>query len=171
MANGAQGIALTVLWPIYVFMLLDSRYTALGIIVSLSLIVVMILRSTIGKLFDTWSEKRIVWVGVFLATTGWVSKVFVQTPLQVFAADSYHNAGQVANALAFDAATYQQSADNGRFVDEYTVVKEIALTLGRVVMLLSMTILLAFYDLRVAFIVAAVVSLVMIVITSASRVR
>jgi len=171
MANGAQGVALTIVWPVFIFTLLDERYTALGIIVALSLLVTIILRATIGKLFDTWSEKKVVVVSVILATTGWVAKIFVQTPLQVFVADSYHNAGNIARALAFDAATYEQAADNGRFVDEYTTLKEMALNIGRVLMLVGMGSLIVAYDMRIAFAIAAVLSLVMVVVTQSGRVR
>lgn len=163
-ANGAQGVAVTVFWPIYVFILLDERFTAIGIIASLTIIAIIILRALIGNLFDRWSEKRVLVAGVILSTTGWIAKVFVQTPLQVFAADSYHNFGRTVNTLSFDAATYEQSADNGTFVDEYTVLKEMALAVGRILMLLLIAALLTFFDLRVAFIIAAVVALVMIVL-------
>lgn len=170
-ANGAQGVALTILWPIYVFVLLDERYTALGIIVSLTVVVVIILRALVGRLFDKWSQKKVLVVGVVLATTGWVSKLFVQTPFEIFTADSYHNFGQTVNKLSFDATTYEQSADNGRFIDEYTTLKEMALNIGRVLMLLGVAVLLTAYDLRIAFIVAAGVSLLMIFLNKSSRVQ
>jgi len=171
MANGAQGVVLTIVWPIFIFTLLDERYTALGIIVALSLLVTIMLRSAIGKLFDTWNETKVVVVSVVLATTGWIAKIFVQTPLQIFAVDSYHNAGNIARALAFDAATYEQAADNGRFVDEYTTLKEMALNIGRVLMLVGMGSLIAVYDIRIAFAVAAVLSLLTMVVTQSGRVR
>lgn len=170
-ANGAQGVALTILWPIYVFTLLDERYTALGVIVSLTVVVVIVLRTLIGRWFDTWSEKRILIVGVMMATTGWVSKFFVQTPFEIFTADSYHSFGRTVNSLSFDATTYEQSADNGRFVDEYTALKEIALNIGRMLMLLLVAVLIMRFDLRIAFIVAAGVSLLMIFLNKSVRVR
>ncbi len=170
-ASGAQGVALTIFWPIYVFTLLDERYTALGIIASLTVLVVIILRTLVGKLFDTWSHKKMLVVGVVMATTGWVSKLFVQTPLEVFAADSYHNFGRTVNSLSFDATTYEQSADNGRYIDEYTAVKEMALSVGRIVMMLIISTLLAIFDLRVVFVLAAVIALFMIVLNKGSKVN
>tara|TARA_B100000745_G_scaffold292473_1_gene233380 strand:- start:38797 stop:40002 length:1206 start_codon:yes stop_codon:yes gene_type:complete len=169
-ASGAQGVAITIFWPIYVFTLLNERYTALGIIASLTVLVVIMLRAFAGKLFDTWSQKKILVVGVVMATTGWVSKLFVQTPLQIFAADSYHNFGRTVNTLSFDATTYEQSADNGRYIDEYTAVKEMALSVGRIVMLLIISTLLVFFDLRVAFVLAAIVAVFMIVLNKGVKV-
>lgn len=170
-ANGAQGVVTLVFWPIYVFTLLDERFTVLGIISSLTIVVVIILRTLVGKLFDTWSHKRMLTVGVIMATTGWVSKLFVQTPLSIFVADSYHNFGRTVNTLSFDATTYEQSADNGRYVDEYTALKEMALGVGRVIMLLIIAALVAVFDMRVAFVLAAVVALFMLVLNTSVKVR
>ncbi len=170
-ANGAQGIVLVLFWPIYVFALLDERFTALGVITSLTIVVVIALRSIAGKLFDTWSHKRMLVVGIIMATTGWVSKLFVQTPIQIFAADSYHNFGRTVNSLSFDATTYEQAADNGRYVDEYTALKEMALSIGKIVMLLLIAVLLAVFDIRVAFILAAVVALFMLMLNTSTKVR
>lgn len=170
-ANGAQGAAILVFWPVYIFTLLDERYTVLGLIATLTIIAVIILRWIAGNMFDKWSARKVLVFGVIMATTGWVAKVFVQTPVQIFLADSYHNFGRTVNSLSFDAATYEQSADNGRYVDEYTVLKEMAQGVGRIVMLLLMATLVAAFDLRIAFILAAFVALLMIVLNKKVTVR
>jgi len=170
-ASGAQGIVIILFWPIYIFTLLDERFAVLGIIASLTIIVVIALRTVVGKLFDTWSHKRMLVVGVVMATTGWVSKLFVQTPLEVFAADSYHNFGRTVNSLSFDATTYEQAADNGRYVDEYTALKEMALSVGRVVMMLLIAVLLSFFTIKVAFVMAALVALFMLVLNSSTKIK
>ena len=170
-ANGAQGAATLVFWPIYAFLLLDDRFAVLGVIASLTLVALIVLRYFAGKLFDTWSHERVLTAGVVMSMTGWVSKLFVQTPFQVFAADSYHNLGKTVNSLSFDAVTYEQSADNGRYVDEYTALKEMALGIGRIVMLLLIAVLLAFFDIRVVFVVAALVALLMLLLNTKVRVR
>lgn len=170
-ANGAQGMAITLFWPVYIFTLLDERFTVLGIIASLTVVVVIALRTFVGKLFDTWSHKRMLWVGVIMATTGWVTKIFVQTPFEVFAADSYHNFGRTVNSLSFDATTYEQAADNGRYVDEYTALKEMALSVGRIVMLLLMAVLVLYLDMRIAFVIAAFVALFMLGLNAKMKIR
>ena len=170
-ASGAQGTSITIFWPIYVFTLLDERFTVLGIIASLTTVVVIVLRIIVGKLFDKWSHKRMLVVGVIMATSGWVTKLFVSTPVEVLMADSYHNFGRTVNSLSFDATTYEQSADNGRYVDEYTALKEIALAVGRVTMLLLIAVLVSIFDIRVAFILSAAVALVMLVLNKSVKVQ
>lgn len=170
-AGGVQGITSAVFWPVYIFMLLDQRFTILGIIASLTIIFIIILRTIVGRLFDTWSHKRILLLGIVMASTGWITKLFVQTPFQVFAADSYHNFGRTVNSLSFDATTYEQLADNGTYVDEYTALKEMSLAIGRIVMLLLMSVLVAYFDMRVAFLIAATVALFMFIVNRPIRVK
>ncbi len=169
-ANGAQGMAVLVFWPLYVFTLLDERYTAVGIITSLTLIAVLVMRYVVGKLFDTWSEKRMLLVGVLFSTTGWMLKVFVSTPLQIFAADTYHQFGRTTNTLTFDATTYEQSADAGRYIDEYTALKEMAMNVGRLIMLAAVWALAATFGIKVAFVLAAIVTLLMITLNKGAKV-
>ncbi len=169
-ANGAQGVAVTLFWPLYVFILLDERYTAVGIITSLTLVAVVILRYIIGKLFDSWSEKRMLLVGVLFSTTGWILKIFVNTPLEIFMADSYHQFGRTANTLTFDATTYEQSADAGRYIDEYTAIKEMALNVGRLVMLALVFVFVSAFGIKIAFILAAVVTLFMVVLNKSTKI-
>ena len=54
---------------------------------------------------------------------------------------------------------YEQAADRGHYVDEYTVLREISLNIGRVLMLVSLFILFYFVGLTFAFILAAIASL------------
>lgn len=161
-ASGAQSAIILFFWPIFVFVLLDERLTVLGLITTLTIVVVIVLRLIIGELFDRWDRQRVVALGVVLATTGWLSKIFIQTPFQVLAADSYHRAGHTINRLSFDAMTYEQASDNGRYVDEYTALKDIADNTGRVLILLTIIALLSFFDMRVVFILAAFVALFML---------
>ncbi len=169
-AGGVQGITTVVFWPIYIYMLLDQRLTVVGFISSLTIVAVIIIRYIAGKYFDTWDHKRVLTVGVILASTGWIFKLFVQTPFQVFVADSYHNFGRTVNSLSFDATTYEQSADNGTYIDEYTALKEMSLALGRIVMLVAMLFLLAIFSIKVAFAIAATVALVMIILNKPTKI-
>ncbi len=169
-ANGAQAIAVVVFWPLYIYMILEGRYTSLGIITSITLIAVMFLRYLAGKMFDKWSEKRMVLVGVLFSATGWVIKVFVNTPVQIVLADTYHQFGRVVNSLTFDAATYEQSADAGKYIDEYTTLKEMALNVGRLLMLFITFFLIEIFGIKVAFILAALLTLFMILLERQTRI-
>jgi len=61
--------------------------------------------------------------------------MFVGTGFQIFIASTYHSFANIIMRTPFDALMYERAADSGHYVDEYTVVRELALTLGRLVML------------------------------------
>lgn len=170
-ANGAQSTALLIFWPLYIFALLDERFTAVGLIATLTVLGVMALRWLTGYILDHWDRNKVVRLGAFFESTGWTLKLFVQTPAEIFFIDTFHNFGNSVNTTAFDAATYEQAADNGRFVDEYTVLKEMALHMGRIAMLVTVGVLLWYTDIRAAFVLAAALTLGMIVIGKARAVR
>lgn len=170
-ANGAQSTALLIFWPLYLFTLLDERFTAVGLIATLTVFGVLLLRWFTGYILEHWNRNAVIRLGALLESSGWTLKLFVQTPVEIFVIDTIHTFGNSVNTTAFDAVTYEQSSDNGRFVDEYTVLKEMALHSGRIGMLVLVGALLWYTDIRVAFMLAAIITLGMIVIGRARAIR
>ena len=58
-----------------------------------------------------------------------------------------------------DAMMYQKAADSGHYIDEFSVIREIAITFGRVGLILVMALLTLWLPLATAFVLAAVASL------------
>ncbi len=170
-AAGAEGAVIAVFWPLYLFSVVDGNYTALGTITAATMLVVMLLRSFTGKLFDKLGPKKMLTASIAFVTTGWIAKIFVATPFQAFSIHTYHDVGRKINTTIFDTTTYEQAADNGRFVDEYTALKEIAMHIGRVVMFLVVGASLVFFDMRIAFALAAICALAMILLSERIKVR
>ncbi|MCW9054650.1 MAG: hypothetical protein OQJ98_01550 [Candidatus Pacebacteria bacterium] len=157
--DGAQTVVSAVIWPIFVFLLLQGEYLVVGIVSSVTIFILGALRFVVGDLVDRWSRKRVLTVGSFLNMTGWIVKVFIETGFQVFLLDTYHGLGRVVNRLSIDVTTYDIAADNGHYIDEFTVLKEVSLNLGRTAMLGLVGVLVLFFPLKVAFIAAAGASL------------
>lgn len=139
MGDGAQSVALSVPWILFIFVLVEGRFDTLGLVSAVTLIALIMLRAATGTLFDKWDKKRVLIIGGVLNATGWLLKLFVVTPVGVFLSDTYHGAGRVSQRTSIEAVTYEQAADSGRYIDEYTALKEIALSIGRAVMLLLMS--------------------------------
>ncbi len=163
-ANGAQSIVTLFFWPLYVFLISKGQFVVLGAVTSVTIIFILLIRQFMGAWIDKLSGKKLLWYGVALSATGWLFKVFVHTPVQAMVVDTYHRAGRTVNGLTFSAVTYEQSADSGNFIDEYTALKEMALNVGRVSMLVLVALLIIYFEvnIRVAFLVAALVTLFMI---------
>lgn len=94
-----------------------------------------------------------------LRSVGWAFKSFVQTPFHVFAAGTYHDFTNTATRIPFDTLMYERAADNGHYIDEYTVLRGIALSFGRVAGLLLAIFLVGFVGLNWLFLIAAAASL------------
>lgn len=135
-SDGIQSGAQLVVWPLLVFLLLDGEFVALGAVAALTLFAILILRFITGRFLDRGRTQQTLAWGAFIMSSGWVLRLFAGSPITVVAIDTYHGLGQVVNRLSVEAISYEQAADNGRFVDEFTVFKEIALHCGRAITLL-----------------------------------
>ncbi len=164
-ADGAQSVVSAVVWPVFIFELLDGNYNSVGFITSLTIIAILVLNVVVGKFIDKIGEDKMLKYSTILATTGWVVKIFVDSAFQIFITDTYHRLGRAANRMSFDSATYEHAADNGHFVDEFTTLKEIALNIGRILMLLAVAALVFYFDnIRIVFIIAAGATLFMVML-------
>ncbi len=103
-------------------------------------------------------EKIIKWGSIFYAL-GWIIKIFIQTAFQIFVVNVYHQFTEIIRRNPFDTLMYEQAVDRGHYIDEYNVLRELALNIGRVVMLMLIFILLFFVPLNLVFLLAATASL------------
>lgn len=157
--EGAEFVVGFVIWPIFIFQLLEGNYLSVGIISSSIVLVSIILRLAIGTLTDKMSKRKIIRAGSILHALGWVGKVFIQTAFHIFAVGAYHAFTSVIMRTPFATLMYEQAADRGHYVDEYTVLREMAICFGRVLMLILIFALLCFAGLNFTFILAAIATL------------
>ncbi|MBU2229428.1 hypothetical protein KJ810_03420 [Patescibacteria group bacterium] len=158
-ADGAENAVGVVLWPIFIWQILEGNYLTIGLISSIVVVVTIVIRLIMGKYTDKVKKKKLMRTGSILYAAGWIFKTFVTTGFQIFIASTYHNFATVVMRTPFDALMYEKAADSGHYVDEYTVMREMSINLGRVVMLCFMLAIIAFGGINLAFPVAALVSL------------
>ena len=159
LGDGAQTGVTAVVWPIFIFLLLKGEFLIVGVVSSITILLIMAIRFFVGDLLDRWNKKRVLTIGLILNTTGWIIKLFIETGFQVFLFDTYHKMGRAVNRLSIDATTYDQASDNGHYVDEFTVLKEISVNIGKILMLVTIAVVVLFFNLKVAFVLAALASL------------
>ena len=159
MSKGLVDVIQAVFWPIFIFSILDEKFQTVGLITSGVLLVGLILRLFIGNLLDKFHKTKLVKIGVGLNATAWLLKIGVVSALQVFIISTYHTLALVVLGTSVDTLVYEKAADRGHYADEYTMIKEMAINLGRVVGLIFIAVLLFFLPLQVSFFVAAFVVL------------
>lgn len=162
--DGAQTVVAFVFWPIFIYLILDGNFAAVGAVSSVVVLATVILGTFAGELVDRISKTQLMIISTIIYTTGWLLKSFATTALHILLFDAYHNAGKAVNRITFDAGSYTHLADNGHYVDEYTAFKEMALNLGRISMLLFGGFMALIFGIKVAFILAAFASLTMMLV-------
>ncbi len=159
MADGAESIIGAVIWPIFIWQILAGDYQAVGLVSSFVTLVTVLLQLLAGKFSDKFSKKQLIRFGSIFYSLGWLAKIFVQTGFQIFIVSTYHNFAAIAMRTPFETLTYEKAADSGHYIDEYSVLREMSLCLGRILMILVLLILLNFVNLNNIFILAAIVVL------------
>ncbi len=158
-AFGAETVVGIVIWPIFLFTVFKGNHLDIGIFAAVIIVVSIFLQLFIGKKTDLLSPKKMVHIGSGVYALGWVAKAFVSTVTGVFAASTFHSFGAIMLRTPLNAMMYEQAADSGHYVDEYTVLREMALCIGRIFILLLLMVVTYFFSLASSFLVAAFVSL------------
>jgi len=159
MANGAENSVSMIIWPIFIWQLLDGDYAAVGVLSSLIVLIGVILQLIVGKYTDIFNKRKLLHWGSFFYAMGWLMKIFVLTGYQIFLAGAYHKFAQIFKNTPFDTLNYEILADQGHYVDEYTVIKELAVQLGKILILLFALIVALNFGLNWTFVLAALASL------------
>jgi MFS family permease len=160
-ANGAETVVNVVVWPIFLFTILNGDVLSIGALSTIIVGVTVALQLLLGRYIDGKGrdKTKALKVGSFLYAIGWIFKIFVLSAAQVFFVGLYHNIVRIFSHTPFNALVYDISADQGSLVDEYTLLREIANHIGRTVSLLIIAFLTLFIPLGWTFVLAVAASL------------
>jgi len=152
-ADGAEVTVGALIWPVFIFEILQGNYFEVGAITSLIVLIGVILRLVMGNWADKHSRHKMLKWGTGLYSVGYIIKMFVDTAFTIFIASTFHSFALIMMRTPFDVLMYERAADAGHYVDEYTVIREMAICLGRVISVAIMFVLLLFVPLYVVFLV------------------
>lgn len=160
MLEGMHGATLFVLWPLAIFLIVEWSYVIFGIVMSITLLAIMLLRRFYKYFAEKFGIGSSSAVHAFVAVSGWVARFAAGTPVGIVIADVYSYSTQPERGMYADVATLEHASDRGAFLDEYTALKEIALALGRIVLCTVVFFLASAFSLpivlAVSFLMAAV---------------
>ncbi|MGB0757794.1 MAG: MFS transporter [Patescibacteria group bacterium] len=160
-ADGVQGMVGAIIWPVFIFLLLEGDFYSVGIITAVILLATVIIRFVVGDLADHMSKSKLVKYSTVFHALGWVFKSIVATPFQIFLAGTYHDMTGSATRVSFDSLMYEQADKSLHYIDEYSVLREISLCMARVVVMVLAVVMIQFAGIESLFWVAAVASLFM----------
>lgn len=159
-ADGAETFVGLIIWPIFIFEILDGNLMDVGLVSAAIVLVTITLQLIFGKNIDKKmsKEKLLKWGSIFYSV-GWIVKIFIITSFQVFIAGAYHSITKIFTRTPFDTLTYDLSSREGHYVDEYSVIMEMMVHTGRFVMMLVAILLINFLTIHWVFVIAALASL------------
>jgi len=160
MADGAEGAVGGVIWPIFMFNILDGSYLKTGLIATAVIGLTIFLQLTMGRFSDNSArnKSKLLKYGSLFSSLGWVFKIFIGSLGQLFIIDTLHKFSKIVLQIPFDSITYEIAADQGHYIDEFTVLHEMAISLGRILMYSVIIGALFYISLSWLFILAAIVS-------------
>lgn len=133
--SGIQGAGLLFAWPMAIFLMLGGSYYLLGAVMSVTLFCIFFIR-LLGRVTGTLRKPSVPMS--LVVGSSWALRFFAFTPVLYVAADILQHTGAGPRSVHIDATAYEQDADAGSYIDEVSVLKEMGLSLGRVLLTLLM---------------------------------
>lgn len=160
---GIQSTVGIIVWPIFIFKLLNANLLEVGGISTLIVITAVLLQYLVGKNIDDrpGEKNRILRTGSLLYSLGWILKIFVITAGHIFVVGAYHQIVDIFTRTPFQALKYEMAADQGHYVDEFTVIYEMALQLGKIFGIAGIIIISFYLPIQWTFILAAGASIML----------
>ncbi|MFC1644741.1 MFS transporter [Patescibacteria group bacterium] len=157
MFEGVEGIVGSAIWPIFIYDLLRGNYFQVGAVSALTVMVTVFLNFSLGKYMDKGkgNKGKILNFGAIMYSMGWVVKIFVLTAFQIFVVGVYHMIVGIFFRSSFNVMTYDLFSRSEHYVDEYTVLREIAINTGRILALIFIIITSFYFSLQWVFLIAA----------------
>ncbi len=157
--EGAESVVGFFVWPVFLFELLRGEYVQAGLVTTVVGLLSIALQLVVGRLVDGERHRgRLLSVGMNLSAVGWVLKAFVSSVAHVILFGTLHSFALILMRTPFEALMYEKAADAGHYVDEYTVLREMALSFGRVAMLAALLALGGAFEFWIAFLLTAAVT-------------
>ncbi len=160
-ADGAESTVALEVWPIFIYLILHGDYLKVGAVSTIIVAVTVALQLAVGRYVDLSQSNAVqaLRTGTLFYSIGWVLKMFVLNTYHIFILGAYHGVVKIVMQIPFDALTYELAADSGHYVDEFTVLHEMAVHIGKALMALLVIAVAWFLPIQWTFLLAACASM------------
>ena len=154
MTEGIENVLLyDLVWPVYLYFYISIKYIALGFVNFLTSITSLLSNFFIGKLSDK-NYKLTLRIGAISTFFIWLARIFIKTPLQVYAVDSVSGITEEFTQIPFGAMSYKVARENNFL--QLIVFREMAIHAGK---LLALFVILALGSFKYALFLGLLYSL------------
>jgi YQGE family putative transporter len=109
LGHGIENKMSTIVWPIFIFIFIfGEKYTTMGVLSSLILLIAMISTFFISKFSDI-SRHLVLKTGSVLNSVVWIARSFIVTPIQVFFTEVIYGISHPTMHIPFDAINYDKA--------------------------------------------------------------
>ncbi|MBU1031883.1 MFS transporter [Patescibacteria group bacterium] len=144
-------------WPLFIFPIM-AGFAGVGFIGSLIVLVSSVTNIITGWMIDKFGAKKVINILSPLDSLVWVFRIFVTTPLRVFVASTGQALTTTGQVITLDAMVYERARHTD--IAAFIVQREIGLSLGRFLFLISVGVLFWFgMPFKFVFIFAAAAAL------------
>jgi MFS family permease len=161
-SNGVQNIVQVLFWPLFIFIALNGRYSDIGIISGLAIFVTIIIRYFVGKLLDNKKTMNSTLnITSELTSFSWIFRFFAFNPFTVFLSDTFFKVTNGIQAMSFTKIYYDHTSIEFNHADEYVVLRDLALNIGRLLMIIVGGAIAILFGIKYTFLIAAIAMILM----------
>lgn len=131
--EGVINYAETVIWAIFIFLILKS-FISLGFLSTLLILFTTFMTFILGRLSDVFSKRKIMRIGIFSSSIIWFFKTMANSFLHFTILNSLFGIAFTFINVPYTALFYNKAAKE--HPAEFVVFREVSLTLGRIMILL-----------------------------------
>ena len=159
-SRGAESVLSMIVWPIFIFLVLKGDYIETGAIASLIIFAEVLIQFLMGGFSDRFSRGKIVKFASVFYAMGWIFKVFVKSAFQIFVVSVYHNFMAIIMMTPLQTMMYESAGQDEHMADEYVVLREVALNIGRAIILPIMLLMSYWLPINYLFVVGVFAALI-----------
>jgi len=150
------------LWPLYMFLILDSNFLDLGYFLSAVALIGLLISYFMGMMLDVYPRELIFTKSLFLGALFWLFKGIFLNPSFLVVVDAIHkpvyeSIDESRNVLTYDLMMNKTNVGDR---DEIIIAKEVGLNLIIAILLATYAISITLTSFTTVFVAMAIISLV-----------
>ncbi len=161
--EGAESGIKLIIWPIFIWLILDGSYLQVGYISAVIVLVTIVIQIILGSVLDNSKNKK-SWLNYssVLLALAWVLKASIINIWQIFIFSTFYNIVNIFTKTSLLPTHYDIVSDQGEYGDEYNLIRDKGLVIGRVLAYSLSLLIVAFLPINYIFYLAALFSILFI---------